>query len=348
MRATLTSTIALLAAATITVAAGPLDWYQHEFRPYAYEKWIWKDLGYNVCADGSQTGFAYNMKENATELLIFFQGGGGCWDTQSCFTHPKADNVNGFNSSSFAMTESTFTKLVTFTSRKPHKKNPWANANLVFVPYCTADFHAGDAVNTYAGAPAPIHHKGYNNFQNILKFLADAVPPVTDVWMTGFSAGCFGATLNYNAAKKTWPLARTHLIGDSCEATPGYLNTKPMWKLRQPSKAKCPNCVNSEFNTFLPAFSQANPHSRFGSISFANESVLISYLDYISVEKMYTIVAGYFANITSTATNQAKTFVMPGKGHGVVYKPNPTSRGGITLASWLATVKDLSKPFKSV
>ena len=143
----------------------------------------------NVCADGSPTGFAYNLKANATELLIFFIGGGACWNTDGCFTHISSVNLKGYGNATFqAKDRLSFENQLIFTSRNPAAKNPWAKSSFVFVLYCTGDFHAGNAVTTYAGAPAPIHHKGHQNFQNILKFLADAVPNMSDVWVTGVSA----------------------------------------------------------------------------------------------------------------------------------------------------------------
>ena len=346
MRATLTTFIALVAAATLS-AATPLAW-RPTFVPPAYDTWIWSDYGGNVCADGSTTGFAYNMHANANDLLIYFDGGGACWDTETCFTNPTAYNLQGYNNASFqTWTKGALESQILLTSRDPARNNPWANAHFVFVPYCTGDIHGGNAVVTYPGAPAPINHKGYVNFQNILGVLSGAVPMVSNVWMTGTSAGCFGATLNYIAAKKTWPWARTHLIGDSCETTPGFLNTKPSWNLQQPAKSDCPNCVNGEFNTFLPALSQANTGSRFGSISFQQDTTLPNFMG-VSVDSFATLISQYFANITRTPTNMAKDFLVAGSGHGVLYQISPVSATGTALASWLSVVKNLKAALKSV
>lgn len=347
MRATLAAPFAFVAAATLS-AATSLAWRPQQFVPPAYETWIWNDQGGNICADGSQTGFAYSMKANANELLIYFDGGGACWDTETCFTNPTAFNLKGYNNASFqTWTKPALENQILLTSREPARSNPWSNAHFVFIPYCTGDLHAGNAVNTYTGAPAPIYHNGYTNFQNILKVLAGAVPSVSNVWMSGTSAGCFGATLNYIAAKKTWPWSRTHLIGDSCETTPGFLNTKPQWNLRQPAKSDCANCVNGEFNSFLPALSQANTGSRFGSNSYQEDPTLPGFMS-VTTQSFSSIISGYFANVTRTTTNQAKTFLVAASGHGMLYDVSPVSVTGVGLASWLATLKNLRAAFKSV
>lgn len=346
MRAALTASFALLAGAMLATAS-PLGWSRSTFVPPAYDTWIWSDQGGNVCADGSQTGFAYNMHANANELLIYFDGGGACWDTQSCFVTPMAMNLQGYNNASFqANTRPSLENQLLLTSRDPARSNPWSAAHYVFVPYCTGDVHAGNNVVTYPGAPAPINHHGSVNFQNILSVVAGAVPSVSNVWVTGTSAGCYGATLNYNLAKKAWPWAKTHLIADSCATTPGYLNTRPSWKINQPSGKDCPKCQVGEFNTFLPGLSQANTGSRFGSLSFASDTVLPTFMG-VTGDEFSTIITKYFANITSTPTNQAKDFLTPGSGHGVLYVPNPASGSGTTMQSWLASMKNLRSAYKS-
>jgi len=347
MRATWAAPFALLAASTLA-AAKPLWPGRQTFVPPAYDTWIWDDEGGNVCADGSPTGFAYNMHANANELLIYFDGGGACWDTNTCFTNPTASYLQGYNNASFqANSRPALESQILLTSRDPARNNPWAAAHLVFIPYCTGDIHGGDAVVTYPGAPAAIHHHGYGNFQNILGVLANAVPWVNNVWITGTSAGCYGATLNYNAAKKAWPGAKTHLIADSCATTPGFLNTKPSWNLQQPSSSDCPKCQNGEFNTFLPALSQANTGSRFGSIFYQQDTTLPNFMG-DSVADFAGIIQRYFTNITNTATKQAKDFLDPQSGHGVLYQQSPVSTTGVTLASWLATMRNLRSTFKSV
>ncbi|SNX86086.1 uncharacterized protein MEPE_04795 [Melanopsichium pennsylvanicum] len=236
---------------------------------------------------------------------------------------------------------------ILLTSRDPARNNPWANSHFAFIPYCTGDIHGVPSVVTYPGALAPIYHKGWNNFQTILRILAQSVPVVSNVWVTGTSAGCFGATLNYITSKKAWPWARTHLIGDSCETTPGFLNTKPSWNLQQPSTHDCRNCQKGEFNTWLPALSQAYSGNRFGSISFQQDTTLPNFMG-VTVTDFATIITNHFADITRTTTNMAKDFTTAGQGHGVLYQLSPTSVTEPTLASWLASMRNLRSTFKSV
>lgn len=346
MRGTVTASLALLAATSLAAATPVI--MERDFTPPAWDTWIWTDQGGNVCADGSQTGFAYNMHQGASELLIYFDGGGACWDTNSCFTNPSAAYLNGYNNATFqANSRPALEQQILLTSRDPARNNPWAAAHHVFVPYCTGDIHGGNAVVTYPGAPAPINHHGYANFQTILQVVASSVPSMSNIWITGTSAGCFGATMNYISAKKAWPWSRTHLIADSCATTPGFLNTKPQWNLQQPSTSDCPKCQRGEFNTWLPALSLANRYSRFGAMFYQTDSTLPGFFG-DSWDDFAGIIKNYFANITATPTNQAKTFTDPHTQHGVLYQISPVSVTGVPLYSWLANMKNLRSVFKSV
>lgn len=348
MRVTFTATALTLLATAALSAASPLKERQ-SFIPSEFDTWVWRDVSANVCADGSSTGAAYNARAdyNAKDLLIWFDSGGACWDAYTCFYNPTAYNLNGYTNYTFQTyarpgLESQF--LV--TSRDPARNNPWANAHMIFVPYCTGDVHGGNNVVTYGGAPAPIHHKGYDNFQNILELASSMVPWIENVYVAGSSAGCYGAVLNYVAAKSAWPDAKVHLIADSCEATPGFLNSKPSWNLVQPSGSSCPNCASGEFNSILPALSEANPGSRFGSISYSVDDYLPYFLS-TTMQSFATLIKQYFANITATATNMAKTFTVAGQAHGVLIHTRPGSATDAELASWLATLKDLGSTFQS-
>ncbi|CDR87396.1 uncharacterized protein SPSC_00522 [Sporisorium scitamineum] len=353
MRVVLTATASIFFFATVflsftgSFSRRSLFQQRAEFvPPPAYDTWHWREAAGSVCANGSPTGFAYNMHPNATELVFYIAAGGACWDTQGCFIKPISAALTGYNSTNFKITKGFVENELLLFSRDPKRNNPWAKANHIFVPYCTGDFHAGDNIVTYEGAPEPIHHKGFKNMQNILKFASEAMPHVKDVWVSGTSAGCYGATLNYIPAKKAFPNARVHLIGDSCEAPPGWLNSKPSWNLYQPSQLDCPQCQKDEFNSFLPAYSLDNPSSRFASVSFKGETVLPGYMQ-TSFEALDKIIAGYFNNITNTPTNQAKTFTLPGRDHCVLFKKDPLSETNVSLSSWFATMRDLDSVFLS-
>src|SRR5262249_42892316 len=98
-------------------------------------------------------------------------------------------------------------------------KNPFKDWNVVFVPYCTGDVHAGDHVSTYSdtngGNTKMWHHKGHANILAYLKRLAPPFPNMKKVVVSGSSAGGFGASMNYDDFRKYFPSGQSYLIDDS-------------------------------------------------------------------------------------------------------------------------------------
>ena len=51
----------------------------------ANDTWTWVDFPDSVCANGSPTGIAINPHAGATNLMIYFEGGGDCVDATTCW-----------------------------------------------------------------------------------------------------------------------------------------------------------------------------------------------------------------------------------------------------------------------
>ncbi|KAJ9480110.1 Glutamate synthase [Pseudozyma hubeiensis] len=343
-----TASFALLAAAATYTSASPLKKRQ-DFQPAAFDTWVWQDVSGTQCADGSSTGVAYNAHAdyNTRELLIWFDSGGACRDANTCFYNPTAWNLNGYTNYTFQnYARPALESQILMTTRDPSRNNPWANSHMLFVPYCTGDIHGGNNIITYPGAPRPIYHKGYTNFQSIVAQASSMIPWIETVYVAGSSAGCYGAVLNYVAVRQAWPSATVHLIADSCEGVPGFLDATPSWNLFQPSGSSCPDCVQGQFNSILPALAQANPRSRFAAISYSVDDFLPYYMG-TSLSDFAALIKQYFINITNTAGNMAKTFTVSGQAHGVFIRDTPGSSTDIALAAWLASMKNLGSNFTS-
>ena len=46
--------------------------------------WTWVNFPDAVCDDGSPTGIGVSLNPASKDILIFLQGGGACWDYDSC------------------------------------------------------------------------------------------------------------------------------------------------------------------------------------------------------------------------------------------------------------------------
>ena len=57
-----------------------------------------------ACADGNATGIGVNLARRASgKLLIYLEGGGGCWDVTTCWDSLHVQNANqgGFDAAAF-------------------------------------------------------------------------------------------------------------------------------------------------------------------------------------------------------------------------------------------------------
>lgn len=143
-----------------------------------------------ICSRG--TPWVYFAKRGTVnKLLVYYQGGGACWDGLTCgdilptFKQTAGPGDNPANATT------GFADL-------SDPDNPFRDWNIVFVPYCTGDVHWGDAVVQHLpdSDSATIHHKGRINAAVAEKFAREHFVHPDQVFVTGSSAGSYGAVVN--------------------------------------------------------------------------------------------------------------------------------------------------------
>src|SRR5205814_7365144 len=79
--------------------------------------------------------------------------------------------------------------------------------NIVEIPYCTGDVHAGDRVRSYSngGRILTAHHRGYRNFKYDLAIIKSLFANPAKVAAWGSSAGAFGLDCNLTQLRGAWP-----------------------------------------------------------------------------------------------------------------------------------------------
>lgn len=167
-----------------------------------------------VCAFGQPYQF-FARSADPTRLLIYFQGGGACWNAATC----TADGP--FDSSVMSVMDEigTYEGIFDFT----HPDNPVADHSVVVVPYCTADVHTGAASVPFNGAE--VQFNGYANAAAALSWAYETFPAAEQVVVTGSSAGAYGAAHHATAIFDQYPAADQVLLGDA-----GIGVTSPGWE----------------------------------------------------------------------------------------------------------------------
>ena len=145
----------------------------------------WIDIPGTTCADGSPTGIGVKPHQIArTDLLIFLEGGGACWDANSCWgLAPESVYITGGYGAAQLAADPQIPVMLPFD--RGNMSNPFRNMNWVYIPYCTGDVQAGDNIITYtlAGIDHVTHHVGYRNLSIDLQHIVVLRPfralPVT-------------------------------------------------------------------------------------------------------------------------------------------------------------------------
>jgi len=171
-----------------------------------------------ICA--FNTPYHYFVKRGSVnKLVMYYQGGGACWSTNTCVTLTTFDtNVDPLGSDNPNNTTTGFGDLT-------NPLNPFKDWNIVFVAYCSGDIHFGDSNPSYSGHNT--QHKGWHNARTAEKFAREHFVNPEEVFVTGSSAGAYGAFFNAPLHEAVWPDSKFTVLADAGNGiiTPDFLNT---------------------------------------------------------------------------------------------------------------------------
>jgi len=224
-------------------------------------QWTWVDVPGAVCRNGSATGFAVNLGSATDKLMIFLEGGGACFNELTCAMTPEAFTASTasdwIKGSDVAATQPSAGIL-----NRMDANNPVKDWSFVYIPYCTGDIHAGanPAGNLAdAGVTGTQHFVGYTNVGFDLQRIVPTFPSLSQILLTGISAGGFGAAANYIQVSRAFGSTPVTLLDDSGPAMespyfPTCLasQTTALWNLDQTALADCgSDCQGDPSTVFL-------------------------------------------------------------------------------------------------
>ena len=160
--------------------------------------------GETLCARGTPYAF-FTRAANPNKLLIYFQGGGACWDEATCDPNARlfdelvqGDEMNGYSSGIF---------------NPANGENPLADYSTVFVTYCTGDLHTGSSTATYGDQT--MHYNGYANATSALDWAYANYPSPEEVVVSGCSAGSYASIFYTPTIARRYAGADIVQVGDS-------------------------------------------------------------------------------------------------------------------------------------
>jgi hypothetical protein len=297
--------------------------------------WSWISILGTDCNDGSTTGIGVNPG-TGPDVLVFFEGGGMCWNALTCLTLQTAAS-GPFGQSQFA---ALVPQLSGSILDRTLAGSPFATASLVFVPYCTGDLHGGNNIASYttSGAAKAYDHVGRANVLAFLPRIAATWPSPRKLTIAGSDAGGYGALFNYATIRAGFHAGETYLIDDSGPPLPnGVIPSSQLalmftnWNLGALLDPQC-SCRNG-FEPALQAVTQRFPSDRVSLLSFEQDSVIPSYFGLTAAQFQTDLNATATGAIVPAAN--ARSYFVSGSGHVMLFAPRSISQG-VTLTTWLA------------
>lgn len=287
--------------------------FDDDFEPGGYTEWQKVDLAPEtgaVCGNGSPYKFFVNRVAHTRNTVVYMEGGGACWDYESCTGQTGIRGARNPNGIPDDYLDGPATGLVSpFVFRDhPYSRVKTQDWNVVYVPYCTGDIYTGDETAVYedpTGQAAPLvyHHNGVRNVRAVTAWMRENLPAPTQLLMTGCSAGGAGALTSYHAFRRDSRSRLGFLINDSGPVYPTELNGPLAQNPSQPLLEKIRDAWNtddpiswyqrdlpflraSDPGTISTAIARRWPADRMGHVHFQQDLTYSSY----SYEEFYEAI----------------------------------------------------------
>ncbi|TQV87202.1 pectin acetylesterase-family hydrolase [Aliikangiella coralliicola] len=294
--------------------------FEDGFSPGAYLSWqtIQLDAGTGAtCGNGSPYKFFVNRVAHSSNTIIYMEGGGACWDYESCTGQTGirgARNPNGIPDDYMSLLNpgSSLVSPLVF------RLHPWTsvksqNWNMVYVPYCTGDTYTGDKVALYedpSGENEPLvwHHNGVKNMRAVIAWLKNNLQRPAQMLVSGCSAGSTGTLANYHPIRRDMEPTKGFLLEDSGPVYPApkdgntddypsillHNKIRDAWGLDQNGNGPIPYLSNelmaldtNDMGTLYRGLAEHYPNDRMGQTHFWQD---LNYSSY-SYERFYDDIA---------------------------------------------------------
>jgi len=317
--------------------------------------WTWVPVDGARCMDGSPTGVGINTSPGSDGLLIFFMGGGACFNAHTC---EGALHRDGFGAGHLR-SELTVLGAAGPLSRR-EGENPLRDWNFLYVGYCTGDVHGGDNPGPVSIGGRDYVFTGHRNVRLALQRLVPHLGHIRRVLVTGVSAGGFGAALNYDQIATAFgPAVDVSLVDDSGppladDLLPPCLQRtwRTLWNLDATLPADCAACRGQAdgggISNLLDHLARKYPTRRLGLVSSMGDSTIRNFFSWgrggdCDARGEFPASAyrdGLMALRRRTAGTSFRTYYVDGNSHTFLIIPgwNDTRVGGTALSRWIADI----------
>lgn len=305
------------------------DWTELYFDPAAEQA---------ICLTGSE--FQVNVRPGSSdEVLLYLQGGGACWDHQSCYVEQRAlTTANGA------------IQLGALDLRDP--ASPFHDHDVVYVPYCDGSLYGGDTTVAYDGERT--FHHGLWNLSVAVDALQRAFPNPSRIVLAGSSAGAFGTIPGYAVLRVAFPDTPIVVFNDSgpgienANAIPAARLRAESWRAAERYPASCARCA--EHGLFLLDWAlERDPGLRLALYGYQRDAIIMAFFELDAATYRATLLS-LTDQLRARHPGRVERYLVAGIGHTILQLPPFYTQtvAGVAVADWTRAFLDGSDAWRDV
>jgi pectinacetylesterase len=234
----------------------------------------WMNLFYDPASEQALclTGHPFQVSVrhgSSDQVLLYLQGGGACWDYQTCYVLKTATtDANGA------------IPIGALDTANP--ESPFKDFSIVYVPYCDGSVFTGDSTVDYSGNRT--FHHGLWNLSVAVDALKASFPHPGRIVVSGSSAGGYGTFSGYGVTRVAFPDTEILVLNDSGpglqnpDASQDVQDRVKNWNFTDRIPKSCTDC-DTQY-TFLLNWAFARDGGlRAAMYSYQQDSVISFFLD---------------------------------------------------------------------
>lgn len=290
------------------------EWTESYFDPAANQA---------ICLTGTE--FQVNVRHGSSDrVLLYLQGGGACWDYQSCYVDFRALPIaNGaIQSGALAVADPA---------------SPFHDYDVVYVPYCDGSLFGGDTIVEHDGKRT--WHHGLWNLSVGVDAVGREFPDASEIVVAGSSAGAFGNVPAYAVTRVAFPDTPIIVFNDS---GPGFENHAAVgaelrasaWRAAERYPASCERC--GEHALWLLDWALArDPGLRVAYFGFQRDEIIMDFFE-LDGDGYRDLLLGLSGEIRSRHPERFKRYLVAATGHTILWDREfyTLSADGLPVADW--------------
>ena len=312
-------------------------------------------------AEGADPAYAFWYRKGTTDsLVVYFDGGGACWDDATCAAPRLARGVQGRQSLYTAeLLPSDDVTQMRGIFDLSNVRNPVREWSMLFIPYCTGDVHSGSNTARYSdprtGKPYVIQHRGWDNAQVIMHWMRDHVSQPRNLLVTGSSAGAYGAATHYTALREMYPRGRAVFLGDAGQGvtTPDFFGRRNSnWNYQLPESVFGRGAQLTADDDMVAKLASHFPRDRFVQYTTTYDGIQRAFYSLMGADKTCD---AWTSKMTRELEHRKRTpnfraYLARGETHTILRSPlfYTESSGGMRFMQWFESLFGEQSPSNEI